>query len=178
MMGGTIEVITSPGDGTEVIIRIRLQLVPQEDVPDEETKAAADEEVIDFTGKRALLVEDIEINRDIAAMILTQAGFEIETAEDGQIAVDMVSSSSPGYYDIILMDIQMPVMNGYEATKAIRALDNKALADIPIVAVTANAFKEDKEEAANVGMQAHIAKPLDIEEMLKTLSSVLSARDN
>ena len=111
-------------------------------------------------------------------MILTQAGFEIETAEDGQIAVDMVASSNPGYYDIILMDIQMPVMNGYEATKAIRALDNKALADIPIVAVTANAFKEDKEEAANVGMQAHIAKPLDIEEMLKTLSSVLSARDN
>lgn len=178
LMGGTIEVITSPGNGTEVIIRIRLKLVAQEDLPDEEVSAAVDGEVIDFTGKRALLVEDIEINRDIATMILTQAGFEIETAEDGQIAVDMVASSNPGYYDIILMDIQMPVMNGYEATKAIRALDNKVLADIPIVAVTANAFKEDKEKAANVGMQAHIAKPLDIEEMLKTLSWVLSARDN
>ena len=178
LMGGTIEVITSPGNGTEVIIRIRLQLVQQEDIPKEETETAAEEEVMDFTGKRVLLVEDNEINREIAVMILAQAGFDIETAEDGQIAVKKVASSSPGYYDIILMDIQMPVMDGYEATKAIRALDNRTLANIPVVAMTANAFKEDEEDAESAGMQAHLAKPLDIEKMLKTLSWVLSATDH
>ena len=177
LMGGAIEVITSPGDGTEIIVRIKLRFAGQENVP-EEPESVKEEKVIDFTGKRALLVEDNEINREIAAMILTQAGFHIETAGNGQIAVDMVSASDPGYYDMILMDVQMPVMDGYEATKAIRALDNKALACIPIVAMTANAFKEDEETAAAVGMQGHIAKPLDIEKMLKTLSWVLSARNN
>lgn len=111
-------------------------------------------------------------------MVLTQAGFDLDIAGDGQIAVDKVSASASGDYDIILMDIQMPVMDGYEAAKAIRALNNKALASIPIVAVTANAFKEDEEAAAAAGIQGHIAKPLDIETMLKTLSSVLRTEKN
>lgn len=176
LMGGIIEVITSPDNGTEIIIRIKLQFAGQGDVPDEESESPNEKKVIDFTGRRALLVEDNEANREIAIMILAQAGFDMETAEDGQIAVSKVASSDPGYYDIILMDIQMPVMDDYEATKEIRALDNKALADIPIVAMTANAFKEDEQAAAAVGMQGHIAKPLDNEKMLKTLSGVLSER--
>ena len=175
-MGGTIEVITSPGEGTEMIVRVRLQLVEGEKVPDGEEGPAGEEELTDFTGIRALLVEDNEINREIATMILEEEGFEIETAENGQVALDKVAASDPGHYDIILMDIQMPVMDGYEAAQAIRALDNEELSSVPIVAMTANAFKEDEEAAARAGMQGHIAKPLDVDKMLETLSRVLGAR--
>lgn len=179
LMDGTIEVITSPGSGTEMIIRLRLQLAKKEDVPQEKAPDAADGEMgqaLDFSQFRLLLVEDNDINREIAQMILSQAGFAVETAVNGQVAVDMVSASAPGRYDAVLMDIQMPVMDGYEATKAIRALENEELAGIPIIAMTANAFKEDERAAASVGMQAHIAKPLDVEKMLKTISAVLSKR--
>ncbi|MBQ9262919.1 MAG: amino acid permease [Clostridia bacterium] len=178
LMDGTIEVITSPGSGTEMIIRLKFQLAQKEDVREEQVLAnvaSEPKQTLDFSKMRLLLVEDNDINREIAQMILAQAGFSIETAVNGQIAVDMVSISEPGYYDAVLMDIQMPVMDGYEATKAIRALENKELANIPIIAMTANAFKEDEQAAANVGMQAHIAKPLDVDKMLKTITAVLIA---
>ena len=110
---------------------------------------------------------------EIAKMILTQAGFRVETAENGKIAVDMVSNSTPGYYDAILMDIQMPVMDGYEATRTIRSLQDKELSRIPILAMTANAFKEDIKAAESAGMQAHIAKPVDVGVMMKKLEHVL-----
>ena len=128
---------------------------------------------MDFSGKRLLLVEDNMINMEIAQMILTQLGFVIETAENGQIAVDMVSASEPGYYDLILMDIQMPVMDGYTATKTIRVLKNRKLAQIPIVAMTANAFAEDIRTSEEAGMQGHIAKPIDVNVMIQTLTNVL-----
>jgi len=181
LMGGTIDVMTAPGSGTEFIIHLRFQLAAEKDVPVEERAAGAVREErtaepeIDFTQKRLLLVEDNAVNMEIAGMILQQAGFTVETAENGKIALDMVVSSQPGYYDAILMDIQMPVMDGYEATRAIRALDDKALADIPILAMTANAFKEDVEAAEEAGMQAHISKPVDVGVMLKTLKDVLLA---
>ena len=113
------------------------------------------------------------INMEIASMILSQAGFTVETAENGKIAVDMITSSQPGYYDAILMDIQMPVMDGYEAARAIRALDNPELAEIPIIAMTANAFKEDEQAAEQAGMQGHIAKPIDLQKMMETIRTVL-----
>ena len=100
-------------------------------------------------------------------------GFEIETAEDGDKAVKMLVSKEPGYYKCILMDIQMPVMDGYEACRTIRALSNEKLASIPIVAMTANAFKEDEEAAKEAGMQGHVAKPIDINALKKTLREVL-----
>ena len=118
-------------------------------------------------------MEDNQINMEIALMILTQAGFMVETAENGQVAVNMVAASQPGHYDAILMDIQMPVMDGYEATRAIRALENRELAGIPILAMTANAFKEDVEAAREAGMVAHIAKPVDVQKMMAILKSVL-----
>jgi len=106
-------------------------------------------------------------------MILNQQGFIVEEAENGQEAVDMVSKSEPGYYDAVLMDVQMPIMDGYEATRAIRALDDEALASIPILAMTANAFQEDVQAARDAGMQAHIAKPIDIDTLVKELAAVL-----
>ena len=115
-----------------------------------------------------------EINGvEIAKMILEQMGFVLETAENGQIAVDMISASSPGYYDAVLMDIQMPVMDGYAATRAIRSLNDAALANVPILAMTANAFQEDVRAAMDAGMQAHIAKPIDIGAMMSALTKVL-----
>ena len=115
----------------------------------------------------------MELNQEIAVAILEDAGFTAEVAENGQVAVDMVSRSEPGYYQLVLMDIQMPVMNGYEATKAIRRLENEKLASIPIFAMSANAFEEDRRESLKCGMNGHIAKPIDIDRLLDTLSREL-----
>ena len=183
LMGGAIDVLTAPGAGTTIIIRIKFRLAEEKDVRSlmnkaDETEATKTETTseMNFTGKRLLLVEDNAINMEIASMILSQAGFTVETAENGQIAVNMVTSSQPGYYDAILMDIQMPVMDGYEATRAIRALDNPDLAEIPIIAMTANAFKEDEQAAEQAGMQGHIAKPIDLQKMMDTICAVLQKR--
>ncbi len=124
-------------------------------------------------GKRLLLVEDNELNREIAAEILTEHGFTVECAEDGTVAVEKVRASKSGYYDLILMDIQMPKMDGYEATRKIRALENKDLASIPIVAMTANAFDEDKRKATEVGMNDHVSKPIDITNLMNVLQKIL-----
>lgn len=106
-------------------------------------------------------------------MILGDAGFTIEIASNGQIAVDMLKASEPGYYQLVLMDVRMPVMNGYEATKAIRSLDNKGLASVPILAMTANAFEEDKQEAMAAGMNGHLAKPINVKVLFGTLDKIL-----
>lgn len=126
---------------------------------------------------RILLVDDNELNQEIAVAILEEAGFSIEVAENGQVALDMLKASEAGYYQLILMDIQMPVMNGYEAARAIRALENPALASVPILAMTANAFEEDKREALRCGMDGHIAKPIDIEKLMETLDEMLTRNE-
>ena len=178
LMDGTIDVITSPGGGTEFIIRLKFRLAKEEDIEkyNSEKQDSDSGDTYDFSGKRVLLAEDNEINREIAEMILTNEGFIVESAENGKIAVDMLSASKPGYYDIILMDIQMPVMDGYEAAREIRALDDKELASIPIVAMTANAFKEDVDASLESGMQAHVAKPIDISSLMNTLGEILSEK--
>ena len=126
-----------------------------------------------LSGKHILLVEDNELNREIAVEILTESGVIVDTAEDGAIAVETIEKSEPGRYDLILMDIQMPIMNGYEATRQIRALDNHELANIPIVAMTANAFDDDVKAAADAGMNGHLAKPIDIGKLMDTLREML-----
>ena len=125
---------------------------------------------VDLTGRRALLVEDNELNAEIAAEILEMTGLAVECAADGTEAVDRMAECEDGYYDIIFMDIQMPRMNGYDATRAIRAMDRSYCKQIPIVAMTANAFAEDVQAAKTVGMNEHIAKPLDLNALAKTLT--------
>ena len=124
-------------------------------------------------GKRLLLAEDNELDREIAEELLSDSGFVVETAEDGTVALEKVKNSVPGYYALVLMDIQMPRMNGYDAARAIRALEDPKLAAIPIVAMTANAFDEDRKRALESGMDAHIAKPIDIKKLLEMLTGIL-----
>ncbi len=126
-----------------------------------------------FRGKRILLVEDNELNREIAKELLTEADFLVECAENGKMACEMVEEAGHGYYDLILMDVQMPIMNGYEATRRIRALEDRELASVPIIAMTANAFEEDKAAAFEAGMNEHLAKPIDAAAMLDLLEKVL-----
>lgn len=170
MMGGRIEVVTERGKGSEFIVELKL---PYAEKPITDHQCFYEER--DCSQIRLLLVEDNPVNREIAVAILEEKGFQIETAENGQEAVEKLALSEPGYYDLILMDIQMPVMDGYEATKLIRALPDHDLSKTPIVAMTANAFKEDERAAIAAGMQGHIAKPLNIEQMMQTLSEVLTA---
>jgi CheY-like chemotaxis protein len=125
-------------------------------------------------GQRILLVEDNDLNREIAKEILTEIGLVVEEAEDGNIAIDMLLQKGSGYYQLVLMDIQMPTMDGYTATKTIRAFKDKTLANIPIIAMTANAFEEDKQKAIDAGMNSHLAKPIAIDTLLKTLEDTLS----
>ncbi len=141
---------------------------PQAGEKDEESKN------VKRRSGRILLAEDVELNQEIAVTILEDAGFEAEVAENGKIALDMLEKSSPGYYQLVLMDVQMPVMDGYTATKHIRQLENRELASIPIIAMTANAFEEDRQEALRCGMNGHIAKPIDMNNLFTILDKALS----
>ena len=143
-----------------------------------QTQAEAEQPILpmaspDFKGKRILLVEDNELNREIAAEILNEYGFWVDSAENGAVAVERVKNSAPGDYDLVLMDVQMPIMNGYEATKQIRALDNPGLAGITILAMTANAFDEDRKEALKCGMNGFLSKPIIMDELICALQNSL-----
>lgn len=171
-MQGSIHVYSEQGKGTRFVINIMLQLFQKEGSQKQERLLENNRKEV-FYGKRLLLVEDNELNREITKDLLEQAGFVIETAEDGSIAVEMVKQSEEGYYDAILMDIQMPIMNGYKATEAIRCLDREDAVGIPIIALTANAFENDRKNALESGMNAHIPKPLNVRELYGILAEYL-----
>ncbi len=179
-MGGTIEVDTEQGKGTEFVITLKLQVLGEQPGTDQEKQrscAGPDSAVIAaqscFSGKKLLLAEDNPINQEIASLILQEAGFDVEIAENGQKAVQMLEEAEAGTYAAVLMDIQMPVMDGYEAARHIRSMADPGKAHIPIIAVTANAFREDREAALQAGMQDHIAKPYEQDLMIRTIASVL-----
>ena len=170
MMGGTIDVQTEQGKGTEFIVCLPFRIQSEK----HHTEKIAEDTILpaagsDFRGKRILLVEDNELNSEIAVELLNAYGFVVDTAENGAEAVEKVKNSTPGNYDLVLMDVQMPVMNGYEATKQIRALNDPALAGITILAMTANAFDEDRKKALECGMNGFLSKPIVIEELIGTL---------
>ena len=168
MMGGGITVKSEQGKGSEFTISLRF---PIGEAKTGQTPPAAKASA--FTGKKLLVVEDNELNLEIASTLLKEAGFEVDTAENGKIAVEKVEAASAGRYDLILMDIQMPEMDGYEATRRIRALPDARKAALPIVAMTANAFEDDRKNALHAGMNGHIAKPLDIQKLFQVLSELL-----
>ncbi len=196
LMGGTISVHTEQGEGSEFVINVHFTVQEEssatecdkvhagEAIPSAKASAehgadmadgAESEETLrlatDEHHQRLLLVDDMEVNRELAKMILESHGFEVETAANGKEAVEKVAGVEAGYYNAVLMDIQMPVMNGHEASRAIRALGGEK-AKVPIVAMTANAFAEDKRTALEAGMNAHIAKPIDEEQLFSVLAKI------
>jgi signal transduction histidine kinase/ActR/RegA family two-component response regulator len=172
-MGGEITVTSIEGEGSTFEFTIDMERTHSEDSA--HANSQINIENADFSGKRILLAEDIEINRMIIIELLSETHVQVDEAEDGQISLDKFSASEEGYYDLILMDVQMPNMNGYEATRAIRALSERPDAKtIPIIALTANAYKEDIDRALEAGMNSHLAKPIDISDVLKKLSFYLN----
>lgn len=176
MMGGSIEVYTEKGKGTEFVIRLEMRLQSKhqkvEKVKEEIELHIMPDSSADFKGKKLLLVEDNELNCEIAWELLREYGFCIDTAKNGAEALEKVSASKPEDYDLVLMDIQMPVMDGYEATRRIRMLDEPLLSSVPIIAMTANAFEEDRKAALECGMNGFISKPIDLNEVIHVLNSV------
>ena len=170
-MGGTIDIKSEENKGTEIIVRLCQRIAEAPEKSEEQKTISCSPEL--FVGKRVLLVEDNSMNREIATAILEEAGFKVDTAENGAIAVEKVTYYPEGFYDVILMDIQMPVMDGYTATRKIRSLENKAIAKIPIIAVSANAFDEDRQTSLEAGMNGHLAKPIVVDELLEVLGGIL-----
>lgn len=177
LANGTIDVKSKLGEGTEIIVAVTLCLCTDAETAARNAKQLdkqqAQAEQPDFKGKRLLVVEDNKLNREITVTILEQTGIITEQAEDGSVAVKMVQEAAPGYYDLILMDIQMPIMDGYEATKQIRALPDKRLAQLPIIAVSANAFEEDKKTSLAAGMDGHIAKPINVPDLFALMQKLI-----
>lgn len=177
MADGEIGIESQTGKGTTVTIEIPLTVMDDESIRMFTTKDKVEEvpqtAKFDgvFNGKKVLLVEDNELNREIATVLLKEAGMIVESAEDGSKAVQKFAKDGPGYYDFILMDIQMPVMNGYEATKAIRVLPGGK--NLPIIALSANAFEEDRKKSLDCGMDDHIAKPINLEELLDAMKLLM-----
>jgi CheY-like chemotaxis protein len=163
-MGGTITVTSSPGKGSRFTFTIHLEKTALA----EEQAAPAGGIIPDLTGKHILLAEDIEINRLILKELLSETHVEIDEAADGQEALDMFIAN-PGRYDLIFMDVQMPKMDGYETCRRIRSFNRSDAADVPIIAMTANAYREDIDKAREAGMNGHLAKPIDINAVMHTL---------
>lgn len=177
LAGGTIEVKSKAGEGTTFTVRMKRELPSKEEIEKYiESKKVLAGDTLSLDGKRILLCEDHPLNREITVRMLAKAGAAAECAENGSIGAQMFERSARGYYDAILMDVRMPVMDGLEAAKAIRASNHESAADIPIIAVTANAYSDDVENILKAGMNAHIPKPIQPRELYKALGDLISAK--
>ena len=173
LMGGSIQVESRQGIGTKFTIDLSFDIALKEEVYGSEDTIESSA-IHTIKGKRILLVEDNELNAEIAKTVLEDVGALITRAENGQQALELFKEKPAGTFDVILMDLMMPVMDGYTATRKIRELERSDAKTVPIIAMTANAFQEDAEKCIAVGMNAHLAKPLDIEKMKKTIKSICS----
>ncbi len=173
-LAGVNAFIRKPLDKSRLLKAFR-NFVPKDKIKASEGSLEQLEEV-DYSAKRILVVEDNDLNREIAQEILSMTGVKVEVAENGQEAVDMVTASEEGYYDLILMDLQMPIMNGHDATRALRAMKRKDIREIPIIAMTANAFLDDVQQSKASGMNEHMSKPLDIDQLQRMLSRWLGKK--
>ena len=174
-MGGSIEAVSKKGEGTTFTVGLPFKIYREKDDKTfvEEVKSIVAD---DSYNHRILLVDDIELNRMLAETILEESGFSVETVADGVEAVEVFTKHPPGYYDLVLMDIQMPIMNGYEATRAIRALDRPDAKVLPIIALSANSRDEDKRMSMESGMNYHIAKPFDVAQPIASVNKYIAAR--
>lgn len=173
LMGASIDIKSEEGFGTKVTLKIPLAVDYESEKKNIRKPSLHHDSQISLSGSRVLLVEDNEINKTVAKFLLESKNAEVEWAENGKIGLEKFSSSNPGYYNFVLMDIMMPEMNGYEATKAIRALDRPDCKHIPIIAMTANAFDEDVEMSKRAGMNGHIAKPIESTVFFDTINRCL-----
>lgn len=171
MLHGTIEVSSELGKGAEFVVTLPLAVPDLTELEEDE-----DTMVYDFHGKRILIVDDDDMSREITCDALKEVGAEVEEARDGSFAIEKINISTPGFYDLVIMDVHMPVIDGCEATKIIRGLKTKELAEIPIIAMTANAFPEDKKRAFNSGVNAYLIKPVRINDLVKVLKLILHER--
>lgn len=178
LMGGSIEVASELGKGTVFTFTLMHKIADRKFYSQKTEAAETSEMGKNLSGKHVLLAEDNDLNAEIAVTVLEETGIVIERVEDGIQCVNRVVQMSPGTYDLILMDIQMPNMDGYKATRCIRRLDDKKKAEIPIIAMTANAFAEDRKKAFDAGMNGHIAKPIDMEKLGAVILSVLNKQEN
>ena len=173
MMYGTIEVESKQGEGSKFTVTLEYRIADKSYYEQDTEKSSDVDETDRISGKHILLAEDNDLNAEIAQFILEDMGLMVDRVEDGVQCVSRIEQKPAGTYDLILMDIQMPNMDGYRATEMIRGLSDKDKATIPIIAMTANAFEEDRKKALAKGMNGHIAKPVDAEKVEKTICSVL-----